>query len=305
MGLATAPSRYVLTPGSPANNRFCVKAVDHVLRPLQSHEDFRACVDLQRHTWGPRFTESVPPAVLKISQKVGGVAAGAFDANGTLLGFVFGVTGWQDGERCHWSHMLAVREEYRDRGIGRALKDYQRTQLLDRDIRVMYWTYDPLVARNAHLNIEKLGVRVIEYVTDMYGDDPHSSTDAIIGTDRFVVAWDLATPSGARHQPTDRAPTESDIIDAPFATRAAPGGERPYTPEVDLTRAPLVKVDIPADIQSLKTVDPTGARQWRQVTRSVFEAYMDRDYRIVGFHDAPAGGGSYLLRAARPLPNQE
>ena len=104
---------------------------------------------------------------------------------------VFGIAGFKDGAPCHWSHMLAVREESRDRGIGAALKDFQREEVLRQHVHVMYWTYDPLVARNAKLNIKIVGARVVEYVRDMYGVDHASITDRVIGSDRFVVRWDL------------------------------------------------------------------------------------------------------------------
>ncbi len=187
---------------------------DATIRPLTSQADYLACVDLQYETWGKGFVDCVPPAVLQISAKVGGVAAGAFEASGKMLGFVFGLAGWKDGERCHWSHMLAVRQEAQNRGIGRALKVFQRQELLGRDIDTMYWTFDPLVARNAHLNLQKLGAQVVEYVRDMYGVDEASITDSIIGSDRFVVRWDLKT--GAVGGSTSLRTTEQVTADAPL-----------------------------------------------------------------------------------------
>ncbi len=107
------------------------------IRSLATTDEYRACVELQRETWGAHFVDCVPPAVLQISQKVGGVVAGAFDPSNQLVGFVYGIAGWREGRPCHWSHMLAVREQCRDKGIGKALKDFQRDELLRRGIRVM------------------------------------------------------------------------------------------------------------------------------------------------------------------------
>ena len=101
------------------------------LRPLASHDDYHACYELQLATWGRDFQEGVPPSVLKISQRVGGIAAGAFAAGGELLGYVYGLTGVRPPgsprsaaavparggparpELFHWSHMLAVAPEAR------------------------------------------------------------------------------------------------------------------------------------------------------------------------------------------------
>ncbi|MDQ3998314.1 MAG: hypothetical protein M3303_15000, partial [Gemmatimonadota bacterium] len=99
-------------------------AVD--IRPLRTTQELLACVELQRATWGDAFSDLVPASILKVSQRVGGVAAGAFDAEGGLLGFVFGLTGIERGRVVHWSDMLAVREDARDLGLGRMLKEYQR-----------------------------------------------------------------------------------------------------------------------------------------------------------------------------------
>ena len=137
------------------------------LRLLDSESDYAACVRLQRLTWGVGFGEVVPASVLKITNRVGGIVAGAFAA-GELLGFVYGITGLLRGRLVHWSHMLAVRPEARDQGIGLQLKHFQRDVLRGRGVGQVLWSFDPLVARNAHLNLVRLGVRVEEYVTDMY-----------------------------------------------------------------------------------------------------------------------------------------
>ena len=88
---------------------------------------------------------------------LGGVAAGAWDERGSLIGFVFGITGIEGGRPVHWSDMLAVRPAFRDVGLGWRLKIYQRRVLLERGVRSCYWTFDPLESRNAYLNFSKLG----------------------------------------------------------------------------------------------------------------------------------------------------
>src|SRR5580765_6451652 len=153
------------------------------IRPLRTQEELHACVDLQRETWGNEFTDVVPASILKVSQRIGGVAAGAFDDQNHLLGFVYGLTGVERGRIVHWSDMLAVRPEARDLRLGRRLKEFQRMAVRKHGAEVIYWTYDPLVARNAHLNFNVLGVHASEYVQDMYGDTD-SELHRAIGTDR-------------------------------------------------------------------------------------------------------------------------
>ncbi|UCD24450.1 MAG: GNAT family N-acetyltransferase, partial [Gemmatimonadota bacterium] len=157
------------------------------LRALASEDDYEACMRLQRDIWGDDVRETVPAAIMQVAQKVGGVAAGAFEPTGELAGFVFGITGLVDGVPAHWSHLLAVRSDLRNRGVGRALKQYQAERLRKIGIDTIYWTFDPLESRNAHLNLNRLGAAVIEYVPHMYGRRALAKTDAVIGTDRFIV----------------------------------------------------------------------------------------------------------------------
>src|SRR5215204_2057215 len=139
------------------------------VRALTNHAEMKACVALQHAIWGEGFTDVVPASVLKVAQRIGGVVIGAFDPQGKLLGFVFGLTGVERGKIVHWSDMLAVAPTARNLGLGRRLKEHQRSLVRELGASVIYWTYDPLVARNAHLNFNRLGVRATEYAKDMYG----------------------------------------------------------------------------------------------------------------------------------------
>lgn len=262
------------------------------IRDLKTMEEYEQCVALQRDTWGESFREVVAPAMLMVTQKVGGVTAGAFDEGGRMVGFVYGVTGIKEGRPAHWSHMLAVREELRDRGIGRQLKLYQRDRLLELGIERMYWTFDPLVARNANLNLNKLGARVVEHVPDMYGRDLMSLMDRVIGTDRFVVEWPLDAPQG------DTAETVTPDPRAPVVTTDPESGEPYYSPE--LPAAPEVLVEIPEDIAKIQAEEPGAALFWRQTTRRALQHYLPRGYRVAGFAArAEAGRGIYILREAK------
>lgn len=183
------------------------------VRPLRSMQDFDACVELQRDVWGFGQGEVVPSNLLHVVEYVGGIAAGAFDADGSLLGFVFGVSGVRDGEIVHWSHMLAVREVDRNSGLGRTLKEYQRVSLASRGVRRIFWSFDPLMAKNAHFNINRLGARVIEYVADMYGVTT-SPLHMGLPTDRLVVAIDTV-PEASPRKPAGAGATDELLIEMP------------------------------------------------------------------------------------------
>lgn len=270
-----------------------------VLRPLETYAEYRACVDLQRATWGADFTECVPAAILMVGQKIGGITAGAFGPDGRLLGFVFGLTGILDGRPVHWSDMLAVRDEARGWGLGRRLKVYQRELLLERGVDVAYWTYDPLVARNAHLNLNRLGAEVLEYVQDMYGADTASELHSGLGTDRFVVLWRLRSrrvEQALAGHPPDFTP----FRDAPVVNAEPEAGGPPV--EKALPDAPAVRVEVPADIQAVKAASRETPARWRTTTRRAFLHYLSRGYRVAGFHhDAARGRAFYGLASGAPL----
>ncbi|MEX2283105.1 MAG: hypothetical protein WEE89_11540 [Gemmatimonadota bacterium] len=252
------------------------------LRQLATHEEFVQAVELQRITWGAQFRDVVPAAIMKVTQRVGGIAAGAFNGHGELLGLVYGLSGFYDGRIAHWSHMLAVRPEHRDHGLGRKLKEYQRSELLAAGIEWIYWTVDPLIARNAHFNLNRLGVEVREYVPDMYGDT--GSTLHAFGTDRFVVAWPVRSDRGSRIG--DHGSRIGDHSNAPVLNKSDDAALA-----CALTQ-PLVRVEIPVDIEKLSLDD---ARAWRQSTRRAFLAALKNDFVVSGFIRDDDGRAYYLL----------
>lgn len=261
----------IASPAGPPRIAASVKAraVRFAIRPLSSQADYLACVALQRATWGAAFSDVVPPSILRVSQRLGGVAAGAFAADGELVGFVYGLAGWEDGRPVHWSDMLAVRPEARNHGVGRALKEYQRDAVRKLGVEVIYWTYDPLVARNAHLNFNVFGVRVVEYVENMYGETD-SDLHRGIGTDRFVVAWDV----GRREEGGGRRGDAGRV--------ARDAWER--------------RVEIPMDINAVQLLDPEAAAAWRARTRGEIVDALASGWTVAGFEvDAGAERGYYLL----------
>ena len=278
-------------PQPDARARGSAAADGVVLRRVSAPEEYAACVDLQNETWGDGFTERVPTTILRVAQYVGGVTAGAFAADGRLLGFVFGITGVRDGDLVHWSDMLAVRPDARDHGLGTRLKRYQRELLKPLGVRAMFWTFDPLVARNAHLNLNRLGARVAEYVPDMYGPDTGSALHGPLGTDRFIVRWDLAAPD-AGDPGAGGAGAAGDAAPAPIVNEPRDGVGAPA--DGDLVDAPAVCVEVPYDISRVVADAPAVARRWRETTRRAFVAYLSRGYEVAAF-DRGSGRACYRL----------
>jgi chorismate synthase len=251
-----------------------------LIRDFASHADRAQCVELQELTWGQGFTEKIPAAMLLVAQKTGGVVAGAFDESDRLMGFVFGVTGLKDGKLIHWSDMLAVRPEAQGRKLGEQLKAYQRDRCRAMGIETIYWTFDPLVARNAHLNLNTLGGRVDEYVVAMYGEATNSPLQGDMPTDRFVIAWPVDPAQGATA--LDALPTDLPLVVGALAE------------EGPLVDAAAVGIRVPRNITQIAADHLPTARRWRLATRRGFTHYLDRGYHVRGFV-ADADGGTYLL----------
>jgi predicted GNAT superfamily acetyltransferase len=237
---------------------------------------------LQEQTWGASFDDVVSAALMRACQKIGGVAAGAFDAAGRLVGTVFGITGVHGGKPVHWSHLLAVASGWQDRGLGRRLKFYQRERVLDLGATLMHWTYDPLEARNAHLNLNRLGAYVDAYEHDLYGSGEASLLHRGLGTDRFVVDWHLV---GARVDLAQRGRLPRLTERTTHAPVVNPGGE-----PGPLAEAPLVRVEIPASIQAVKAASLPDAVRWRASTRRAFDHYLPQGYEVSTFYRVPSVG---------------
>ncbi len=234
--------------------------------------------------WGFEPTDVVPATLLHVVDYVGGLAAGAFDASGTLVGFVFGVSGVRDGELAHWSHMLAVRESARNLGLGRMLKEYQRAALAKLGIRRIFWSFDPLMAKNAYFNFDRLGASVVEYVPDMYGTTA-SPLHLGLPTDRIVVT----TPTSPMVSSDIRCDGALPLL-SPFPREGddvfAPGDRHPEA----------VLIEVPSDILGMTRLSPTTARRWRLAVREHFPWALANDYDVASVRrDVGADREFYVL----------
>ena len=275
--------------------------VDVDVRHLATHDEFVACVDLQHRIWGAGFSERVPAAILKVSQRIGGVTAGAFDENGDIVGFVFGMTGVENGELVHWSDMLAVRADLRDHGIGRILKEFQLRALLERGVARIYWTFDPLVARNAHLNFNRLNVDVAEYVINMYGSETDSVLHRGLGSDRFIVVRPVASSTGdIIPMERDRAHAVATVGEGSRILNEADEAGVPAPPSLPrIPDEPVYRIAIPLDIEKVQAADIKLAARWRESTRRTILWGLEHGYRVHGFYrDDDSGCGFYVLTTA-------
>lgn len=261
---------------------------------------------LQRIIWPGNDLEIVPSHVLLTAAHNGGLLASAW-AGDRLVGFVFGFLGFHgrgpERRLKHCSHMLGVHPDYRNSGIGAALKAYQRDFVLRQSLELITWTYDPLLARNAQLNIARLGAVCDTYLPDLYGP-LRDGLNAGLPSDRFQVAWWIRTPRVAdRLSETAHLPIR---LAAHLAAGAAlvnpPGGDgapQPPAPPFDAPAADVVLVEIPTDFLALKAADPALARRWRLATRGAFSARFAQGYVVADFV-RDAGRAVYVLRRERP-----
>ena len=270
-----------------------------IIRDLTTIEDCRAVAALEREIWGYADAEDVvPPPVLIVSIKRGGILLGAFDAAGVMQGFVYSMPSVKAGRPAQWSHMRGVTTRAREAGVGFRLKLAQRDRALAMGVDLIEWTYDPLQALNAHLNFARLGVVVEEYEENIYGESSsplHSGSP----TDRFVAEWKLTAPHVERRIAAaglgvirDAAVGAAPVINPSrqVRQRLAPG-------PADLTSdAPRLLVEIPAGYSTLQREDPPLALEWRMATRAIFQHYLSRGYRVVDFFlSREAGRGQYLV----------
>jgi len=244
----------------------------------------------------------MPLALMIATREAGSVWLGAFDGP-KLAGFAFGFLAMDAGHLTLHSHMLAVREPYRNLDLGHKLKLAQRERALAMRVPEMTWTFDPLHSRNAHLNFGKLGVVSDIYKIDFYGPET-SSVLHQNGTDRLWVRWPLGSRRVRdRLQGKDYRP---ELLDA--FSRLEPlvqfnGDGKPL--RHDLTAAlarQRIAIQIPSDILTIEQKDPGLAREWREATRWAFTEALRAGFFVAEFartvrgHQGP---GNYLLEKGK------
>ena len=177
-----------------------VKAKGEIeIRECTTLDELAACVDLQREVFTLPEIEISPVRHFVVTKNAGGFALGAF-AEGKLVGFVLSVPAFLRGEKAFYSHMTAVRADFQGAGIGGRLKWAQRTRAIELGVKFIKWTFEPVKARNAYFNLDKLGAVVTEYEPNFYGVDYSTSPDQKIGlaSDRLFAEWNLESEKVSR-----------------------------------------------------------------------------------------------------------
>lgn len=251
---------------------------EYSIRQCDTFADFTQCIDLQREVWNFADIDITPLRALIITLNSGGFTLGAFDGP-KLLGFAHTLAAIDsESEPYFYSHMLAVKPDLQNSGIGMHLKFAQREFALRRNIPLMVWTFDPLQSRNAYLNIIKLGGVVRTYKPNYYGNFSSSTLHQGLDTDRLLVEWWLDDPRVAQ-----------------IAESGAPAPSRSETIEAE--------VEVPFDLDRLKAQDLDLAREWQRKIRDSFSHHLSRGLYCAGFSRGTDSVPSKYLFYKDPSPS--
>jgi predicted GNAT superfamily acetyltransferase len=268
------------------------------IRELESFEDLQQVEAVEREVWGASERDTLPLTLIIASKAAGSLWIGAFDGR-LLVGFAFALFGMENGRLSLHSHMLAVREPYRNHDLGYTLKLAQRERALALGIHPMTWTFDPLQARNAHLNFTKLGVISDSYRPDFYGPET-SSVLHRNGTDRLWVKWPMnARRVQIRLQGRDSRSETLDALSILVPLIHFNGDGKPA--RSDLAAAvsrQRIAIEIPSDIAEVERKSPQLAQEWRSATRWAFTAALKAGFFVAEFCRTvrgQQGPGVYLL----------
>ncbi len=238
-----------------------------VIRRCHGLEELRPCVTLQKEVWNFTDAELVPLRMFVVAEKVGGQVMGAFEGT-DMVGFALSVPGTRSAHVYLHSHMLAVRKDHRNSGLGRRLKLFQREDALARGIELIEWTFDPLEIKNAYLNIERLGALARRYTINQYGITS-SPLQGGLPSDRLIAEWWL----------------KSKRVETLIAT----GKNPPFQCDSTIT--------VPAQIYEWKATPETRvkAQQVQERNREEFLRAFSHGLAVLGYERDPEGNGKFLL----------
>lgn len=292
----------------------------YVLQILENFQEMVSVEELQSKVWPGSETEIVPAHLLLTSAHNGGLVIGSYDLgtgqdpaqevdfswspeavhpdHAKLVGFVFGFPGLYstpEGNKAkHCSHMLGVHPEHRDQGIGFALKRAQWQMVRNQGLDRITWTYDPLLSRNAHLNITRLGTVCNTYIIEAYGQ-MRDGLNLGLPSDRFQVDWWINSQR-VSHRLSKKARRKLDL--AHFLAAGAnilnpssiredglpiPVVDSSNVMSDDVINNPILLVEIPADFMKLKGLDQALALEWRLHTRELFNGLFSKGYMVTDF----------------------
>jgi len=238
-----------------------------VIRTCHTVGEFRQAVALQKEVWGFEDAELVPTRMFVVGEKIGGHVVGAYNG-ASLVGFAFGLPGMRDGHPYIHSHMLAVKEEMRNTGLGRALKLFQRELAMREGYSLMEWTFDPLEIKNSFFNLERLGAVVRRYVVNQYGITS-SPLQGGLPSDRLVAEWWLGSQRVAETLEHGR-PLKAEV---------------------------LARVEVPAEIYAWKAgaETRTQAAEVQRRVRDEMQRCLAEGMTVVGYDRDAQDNGCFLL----------
>jgi predicted GNAT superfamily acetyltransferase len=249
------------------------QSAEIAIRHCHDLPEFQQCFELQRAVWGKTELD-VPLPLFVIAAETGGQVLGAFDRE-KMVGFTLAIAGFRDGLPFLHSHMTAVLENYRDRGIGRRLKLFQRDDALQRGIHLVEWTFDPLEVKNAYLNFMRLGAIARRYLPNCYG----VTTSPLHGgmpTDRLIAEWWLDSPR------------VNNLL----------RGAVPLTPN---SCADRVQILVPAEMPRLRREDLSEALRIQTEVREKFQNWIAKSYAATAI-EIDSEGGRYILEPWNESP---
>jgi predicted GNAT superfamily acetyltransferase len=254
---------------------------DIVIRECTAIDELDNCIRLQREVFGLPDLEISPRRHLIVSRQAGGWTLGAF-VDEQLVGFVHHLAGVRGSEIFGYSHMMAVAPAYQNKGVGARLKWSQRERAIQEGRSFIRWTWDPMQARNAYFNLNRLGVTVSSYAENFYGTD-YVTSPALTGaeppgidSDRLFAHWQLQS-----HRVTD------------LANGAATAGDTVPT-------KPEAMIDIPANWTKLCKENPGQAKQEQLRVRGEFQKAFASGLIAAAF-DRSEERPRYLLYQSREL----
>jgi len=258
------------------------------IRKCEALEEMQACFALQKEVWKFLDAELIPVRMFVVANKIGGQVIGAFFENGVegdvesngeldrketnsakgLIGFALAIPGIRNGHTYLHSQMLAVRRQYRNGGLGRRMKLYQREDALARGFELMEWTFDPLEIKNAYLNVEKLGAIARRYNVNQYGITS-SPLQGGLPSDRLIAEWWMKSKR-----------VEAALADAPRASFEC-----------------RARIEVPAEIYAWKADATTRARALavQGDNRERFQQAFGEGLSALGYERDAHGNGRFLI----------
>jgi len=272
------------------------------IRDLTSIEDLTQAIQVEKEVWGSDDLDLMSLTFAIAAREAGNLWIGAFDGP-KLAGYVFAFHALEDGKPSLHSHMLAVREQYREYDLGTKLKLAQRERALALHLHEITWTFDPLQSKNAHLNFAKLGVVCDKYKVDFYG----ASTSSLLhqnSTDRLWVKWPIASRRVEdRLRGKDHRAEMLDALSTVQPLVRFNGEGKPARSDLAAALArQRASIEIPSNIGAIEQADPLLAKEWRQATRWAFSESLKANFFVAEFCRTvrgKQGPGAYVLEKGK------